>query len=118
MQSGTTGINALRIYNPIKQVYDQDPQGLFLRRWLPELAQVPLAYLAEPHKLPPGQQPLRQGYPDPLVDHQRAMTLARTRMAAVRGQHPEESRQILQRHGSRKQGQLFDEVDDWDGAPA
>ena len=118
MQSGTTGINALRMYNPIKQTYDQDPQGQFLRRWLPELARVPLPYLAEPHKLPPAQRHLRQDYPDPLVDHQRATAQARARMGAVRGQHPEESRQVLQRHGSRKQGQLFEEVDSWDGALA
>lgn len=122
MQSGTTGINALRIYNPIKQIYDQDPQGLFLRRWLPELARVPLAYLAEPHKLPPAQQHLRQGYPNPLVAHQAAVAQARARIATVRGQHPQESRRVLQRHGSRKgwrapvQGTLFEEVDDWDGA--
>ena len=34
MQSGTTGINTVRIYNPVKQGYDQDPDGVFTRRWL------------------------------------------------------------------------------------
>ena len=37
MQSGTTGINTVRIYNPVKQGYDQDPTGVFTRKWLPEL---------------------------------------------------------------------------------
>lgn len=48
MQSGTTGINIPRIYNPVKQGLDQDPKGAFTRRWLPELAGVPDAFLQEP----------------------------------------------------------------------
>ncbi|MBT4909982.1 MAG: deoxyribodipyrimidine photolyase, partial [Alphaproteobacteria bacterium] len=41
MQSGTTGINAIRIYNPIKQGVDHDPEGIFIKKWLPELSKVP-----------------------------------------------------------------------------
>ncbi len=36
-RSGTTGINTIRIYNPVKQGLDQDPQQVFIRRWIPEL---------------------------------------------------------------------------------
>ncbi|MFX9104969.1 FAD-binding domain-containing protein, partial [Acinetobacter baumannii] len=48
MQSGTTGINTMRIYNPVKQAYDQDPLGRFVRAYLPELACVPDAFIHEP----------------------------------------------------------------------
>ncbi len=48
MQSGTTGINTTRVYNPIKQAQDHDPQGLFVRRWLPAMRNVPDSWLFEP----------------------------------------------------------------------
>jgi len=48
MQSGTTGINATRVYNPIKQAKDHDPQGLFVRRWLPRMRSVSETWLFEP----------------------------------------------------------------------
>jgi len=48
MQSGTTGINTTRVYNPIKQAQDHDPHGQFVKRWLPRMRNVPPAWLFQP----------------------------------------------------------------------
>ncbi len=56
MQSGTTGINTTRVYNPIKQAQDHDPHGRFVRQWLPALRQVPDTWLFEPWLMPDTMQ--------------------------------------------------------------
>jgi deoxyribodipyrimidine photo-lyase len=109
MQSGTTGINALRIYNPVKQSLDHDPEGMFIRSWIPELRAVPNEFIHEPWKLPPTLQQkhgviLDRDYPQPIVDPVLAAREARQRLIAVRrtGDARDESAKILQKMGSRK----------------
>ncbi|TVQ95097.1 MAG: deoxyribodipyrimidine photolyase, partial [Chromatiaceae bacterium] len=109
MQAGTTGINAVRIYSPVKQVRDQDPDGAFIRRWCPELAQVPLDYLPRPETMPLALQQacgcrIGRDYPAPLVDNGQAWFTARRRMQALRagGAARTEARTIYARHGSRR----------------
>lgn len=106
MQSGVTGINTLRVYNPVKQGYDQDPHGHFIRRWLPELADVPAPFLHEPWRWPDSRRLLDSRYPAPLTDHQNASRLARDRIAALRRtpDFAEAADQIQSRHGSRRSG--------------
>ena len=109
MQSGTTGINTVRVYSPAKQVRDQDPTGRFVRRWVPELEGVPDEYLAEPHTMPALTQQMvgcviGRDYPAPIVDHKTAYHAARERIFALR-RTPEaraEAARIVQKHGSRK----------------
>ncbi len=86
MQSGTTGINTLRMYSPLKQQLDQDPAGVFVKEWL-----------GDP-----------DGYPAPIVDHKEAIALARARIGAVRKQTStrDEARQVMKKHGSRKKTAL------------
>ena len=48
MQSGVTGINTLRIYNPIKQSIDHDVKGEFIKKWVCELKNVPKMWVQDP----------------------------------------------------------------------
>ena len=86
MQSGTTGINTLRIYSPAKQARDQDPQGLYIRRWVPEFG--------------------TSAYPSPIVDERTALAHAKTQLYGLRqtaAAHTE-ANAIQDKHGSRKSG--------------
>lgn len=109
MQSGVTGINTIRIYSPIKQAIDQDPKGHFIRKFVPELSEVPDQHLAEPHRMTLLEQKLfgcriDQDYPAPIVDHKTAYRSARDRMFAIKkaAKTREASAKVYQKHGSRK----------------
>jgi deoxyribodipyrimidine photo-lyase len=72
MQAGTTGINTIRMYNPIKQSLDHDPEGVFIKKWLPELRPLPTEYLHEPYKMSLMEQEMLgviigKDYPYPIV---------------------------------------------------
>ncbi|MFN7193836.1 MAG: FAD-binding domain-containing protein, partial [Rhodospirillales bacterium] len=103
MQSGTTGINTMRIYNPVKQGFDQDPTGAFVRAHVPELAQVPDMFIHEPWRW---EQAEMLRYPPPIVDNASAARAARDALYALRrrADHKETARRIVDKHGSRKAG--------------
>ena len=111
MQSGTTGINTLRIYNPVKQSKDQDPEGAFIRRWVPQLAGVPTDWIHNPWLMPTQIQHqsgciIGKHYPLPIVDHLTAAREARKRLGEVRRSQESraEGRDIQHKHGSRRAG--------------
>jgi len=106
MQSGTTGINTVRIYNPIKQGHDQDPTGIFTRRWVPELADIPDAHLQEPWNAENAGRVLGRTYPHPIIDHLAAAKSARQQIWGVRKGEAfrSEAGSIQEKHGSRKSG--------------
>ena len=104
MQSGTTGINTLRIYNPVKQGLDQDPLGRFVRKWCPELRDVPDNFLQEPWQWESASGLLGRRYPDRIVDLTEAGREARAKMSAIRRQtgFREASAEVIRKHASRK----------------
>ncbi|MEM8650539.1 MAG: deoxyribodipyrimidine photo-lyase [Pseudomonadota bacterium] len=106
MQSGTTGINTIRIYNPVKQGYDQDPEGAFVRKWVPELAAISNQYIHEPWKAENAGSVLGKTYPFPVVDHLTAAKDARQKIWSVRGnkEFRNKASAIQNKHGSRKSG--------------
>ncbi|MEM0909023.1 MAG: FAD-binding domain-containing protein [Pseudomonadota bacterium] len=106
MQSGTTGINTVRIYNPVKQGYDQDPTGEFTRRWVPELAHLDQKHIHEPWKAPDAHNVIGTRYPERVVDHLEAAKTARQKVWAVRRgpAYRSEATTIQEKHGSRRSG--------------
>jgi deoxyribodipyrimidine photo-lyase len=101
MQSGQTGINTPRIYNPVKQGHDQDPTGVFTRSWVPELAGVPSDVLQTAWFATEAE---RGGYPAPIVDVETAARAAKERLTALRQTkgYREAALEVFQKHGSRK----------------
>jgi deoxyribodipyrimidine photo-lyase len=109
MQSGVTGINTLRIYNPIKQSQEHDKTGVFIKRWLPELRDVSNVWVHEPSKMNLLMQKnmncvIGTDYPNPIVAHAQAVKSARAKISVGRKQqgYRDEALKILQKLGSRK----------------
>ena len=109
MQSGVTGINAIRIYSAIKQAKDQDPDGTFIRKYCPELSALSNENIHEPQLTPPLEQMacgvvIGKDYPHPIVDHLEAYRHAKSNIFKWKSKPStkELSKQILIKHASRK----------------
>ena len=108
MQAGVTGINTVRMYNPVKQGHDHDPDGTFVRTWVPELRDVPDAFIHTPWTMTRMEQDMcdvRIGgdYPAPIVDIAEAARSARRRIWGHRN-HPavrRDAQRILATHTRR-----------------
>ncbi|WP_016990036.1 cryptochrome/deoxyribodipyrimidine photo-lyase family protein [Flavobacterium sp. ACAM 123] len=107
MQSGTTGINTIRIYSPIKNSEDHDPDAVFIKQWLPELSEVPVNLIHEPWKLNMIEQQfydceIGKDYPAPIVNIEETRKLASDIVWSFRKKDEvkEEGKRILKKHVS------------------
>jgi deoxyribodipyrimidine photo-lyase len=108
MQSGTTGINVTRVYNPIKQAQDHDQRGFFVRKWLPRMRRVPDMWLFEPWKITQEEQNnigiyLGKDITQPIVDIAIATKASKDRLHARRNLSDVRAgkKSVIDKHASR-----------------
>ena len=109
MQAGTTGINTVRLYNPVKNSQEHDPEGVFIKKWIPELEKVPVAFIHEPWKMSAMEQTfcnvyIGEQYPFPIIDLQQSAAKARDKIWGHK-KHPavqKEKKRLLDTHVNKK----------------
>jgi len=107
MQSGTTSININRIYNPIKQGKDHDPNGYFIKKWIPELRNLPKLFIHEPWLIIDKNKYEYlefTNYFNPIVDYKKTTREARNRIKEITQKegYSKISSEIYEKHGSRR----------------
>ena len=107
MQSGTTSININRIYNPIKQGKDHDPNGYFIKKWIPELRDLPKMFIHEPWLIIDQEKHIHlqsTNYLNPIIDIKKTTKDAKDKIKIIMQKQGyfEISKKIYLKHGSRK----------------
>ena len=99
MQACITGINSVRIYNPIKQGVDHDPNGVFIKKWIPELRETPSEIIHTPWV-----DKMNTQYKMPIIDELASRKNAARKIYEIRNRkdHGSHTAKILKKHGNRK----------------
>ena len=103
MQAGVTGINSIRVYNPIKQSIEKDPDAVFLKKWIPELACIDNAFIHQPWKLTEIDlidKSIPEFYKHPIISHKLGRTEAVKELWSLRKNEAvkKESKRLLNTH--------------------
>jgi len=88
-QSSGIAVMNRRIFNPVSQGEKFDPDGTYIRRWVPELARLPANWIHKPWGAPEGvlaEAGVKLGttYPEPIVDHHNARIRALAALAQLK----------------------------------
>ena len=104
MQSGTTGINTIRMYNPYKQALDQDPEAKFIKSQLPEYNNFPPSFFFKPPELSNNENLFNDSKLETIVDVTKTAKFARDKIFSIRKlpEHQKMAKNVFNRHGSRQ----------------
>ena len=90
MQAGVTGVHTIRVYNPVRNALRFDDEGLFVRKWVPELAHIhEIPLLHQPWLLSPMEKIMYAksdvpSYPKPMIDLEHQLRIAKEKLWKVR----------------------------------
>ncbi len=99
MQAGTTWINTIRIYNPVYNGQQKDPEWKFIYHFMPELKNVPIKYIHEPHLWEDFDS---IDYPEPIVDIKSANKIAKDLLWTTKWNILKSDKdKIVKKHASR-----------------
>jgi deoxyribodipyrimidine photo-lyase len=101
MQAGLTGINTIRVYSPHKQLIDQDPQAIFAKKWIPELAQIDTSQILKYDKISLGEL-TDQKYPDRICQTNECIKINKAKVFEIKKLRTPTSKAVYVKHGSRK----------------
>ena len=100
MQAGITGINSVRVYSPSKQLKDQDSQAIFVKKWIPELAEIEPKDILNYDKISLSDI-TNCNYPDPICDTNQCIRDNKAKVFEIKKLKTDSSKAVFVKHGSR-----------------